>query len=76
MNKELRAAQDQLDRAAKRGWSRAGGMLPYTLNQDGSSRIYYLWNFTNVYHPVYVFFRHRETLRVFNNLLMLRQTIF
>ena len=49
MNKELRAAQDQLDRAAKRGWSRAGGMLPYTLNQDGSSRIYYLWNFTNVH---------------------------
>ena len=49
MNKELRAAQDQLDRAAKRGWSRAGGMLPYTLNQDRSLRIHYLWNFTNVH---------------------------
>ena len=27
-----------------------------------------------IYHPVHVFFRHQETLSLFNNLLMLQQT--
>ena len=74
MNKELRAAQDQLDRAAKRGWSRGRNVALHFEPRRIIAYLLFMEFYKYMYHPVHVFFRHRKTLSLFNNRLMLQQT--
>ena len=74
MNKELRAAQDQLDRAAKRGWSRGRNVALHIELRRIIAYLLFVEFYKYIYHPIHVFFRHRKTLSLFNNRLMLQQT--
>ena len=73
-NKELCAAQDQLDRAAKRGWSRGRNVALHFEPRRIIAYLLFMEFYKYMYHPVHVFFRHRKTLSLFNNRLMLQQT--
>ena len=74
MNKELRAAQDQLDRAAKRGWSRGRNVALHFEPRRIIAYLLFMEFYKYMYHPVHVFFTHRKTLSLFNNRLMLQRT--
>ena len=74
MNSELRAAQDQLDRAAKRGWSRGRNVALHFEPRRIIAFLLFMEFYKYMYHPVHVFFRHRKTLSLFNNRRMLEQT--
>ena len=74
INKELRATPDQLDRAAKRGWSRGRNVALHFEPRRIIAYLLFMEFYKYMYHPVHVFFRHRKTLSLFNNRLMLQQT--